>query len=111
MPLRRRLLRSIRRGVSPVIATIMLIGLMTIGTLIGFFQVIPFVEQAKVESGIGSVQTSFINLDSSIFDLILNGEGKRTVSFNQPSGLLEFAPGQNNYHFQLTTLGSPLNAS
>jgi hypothetical protein len=82
-----------KRGVSPVLATIIIFGLIITGVMVTFIQVVPYIEQAQSEQTISSVKNSFIDLDNTIKSLISesgNPGGFRTVLFTKPAGTLDF---------------------
>ncbi|PWI48430.1 hypothetical protein CEE45_06775 [Candidatus Heimdallarchaeota archaeon B3_Heim] len=84
-----------RRAVSPVLATVIIFGLIITGVMVTFIQVVPFIEQAQSEQTISSVKNSFIDLDETIESLISesgNPGGFRTLLFTKPAGTLEFNP-------------------
>lgn len=84
-----------RRGVSPVLATVIIFGLIITGVMVTFIQVVPFIEHAQSEQTISSVKNSFIDLDDTIESLISesgNPGGFRTILFTKPAGTLEFNP-------------------
>ncbi|MHA1977434.1 MAG: hypothetical protein ACW98F_03610 [Candidatus Hodarchaeales archaeon] len=83
------------RAVSPVLATVIIFGLIITGVMVTFIQVVPFIEQAQSEQTISSVKNSFIDLDETIESLISesgNPGGFRTILFTKPAGTLEFVP-------------------
>ena len=85
------------RGVSPVLATIIIFGLIITGVMVTFIQVVPYIEQAQSEQTISSVKNSFIDLDNTIKSLISeSGDpgGFRTVLFTKPAGTLDFNPNE-----------------
>jgi hypothetical protein len=89
--------RKRNRGVSPVLATIIIFGLIITGVMVTFIQVVPYIEQAQSEQTISSVKNSFIDLDNTIKSLISeSGDpgGFRTVLFTKPAGTLDFNPDQ-----------------
>ncbi|MHA2154656.1 MAG: hypothetical protein ACXABU_04900 [Candidatus Hodarchaeales archaeon] len=91
-----------RRAVSPVLATVIIFGLIITGVMVTFIQVVPFIEQAQSEQTISSVKNSFIDLDETIESLISesgNPGGFRTLLFTKPAGTLEFKP--NEYYISL----------
>ena len=89
--------RKKNRGVSPVLATIIIFGLIITGVMVTFIQVVPYIEQAQSEQTISSVKNSFIDLDNTIKSLISeSGDpgGFRTVLFTKPAGTLDFNPNE-----------------
>ena len=90
-----------RRGISPIIATLLILGLVTTGVVIGLLQILPFIERSKIESGITSVQSGLIELDNAIHELINGGEGFKRVEIEKPLGLLSLIPDEDNYNFQI----------
>jgi hypothetical protein len=82
-----------RRGISPILATVIIFGLIITGVMVTFIQVVPFIEQAQSEETIAVVRNSFIDLDSAIKTLISESGtpgGFRTIIFNKPSGRLDY---------------------
>ena len=55
-----------RLGISPVLATVMIFGLILAGVMLTFIQVIPYIEKAQSEENISSVRNSFLDLDMTI---------------------------------------------
>ena len=93
------------RGVSPVLATVMIFALIITGVMITFIQVVPYIEQAQSEEAIATVRNSFLELDSTIKALLSESGapgGFRTVLFNKPAGRVDYNP--NYYHFSLRLL-------
>ncbi len=87
--------RKKNRGVSPVLATVIIFGLIITGVMVTFIQVVPYIEQAQSEQTISSVKNSFLDLDNTINSLISesgNPGGFRTVLFTKPAGTLDFDP-------------------
>ncbi len=94
--------RKKKRAVSPVLATVIIFGLIITGVMVTFIQVVPFIEQAQSEQTISSVKNSFIDLDDTIETLIHESGspgGFRTLLFTKPAGTLEFNP--IAYYFSL----------
>lgn len=82
-----------RLGISPVLATVMIFGLILAGVMLTFIQVVPYIERAQSEENISSVRNSFINLDTTIRSLISESGspgGFRTVLFTKPAGRIMF---------------------
>ena len=89
--------RKKTRGVSPVLATIIIFGLIITGVMVTFIQVVPYIEQAQSEQTISSVKNGFVDLDNTIKSLISeSGDpgGFRTVLFTKPAGTLDFNPNE-----------------
>ncbi len=87
--------RKKRRGVSPVLATVIIFGLIITGVMVTFIQVVPYIEQAQSEQAISTVTNNLINLDTAVKDLISesgNPGGIRTLLFNKPAGTLNYYP-------------------
>ncbi|MFX0114679.1 MAG: hypothetical protein ACFFB3_09030 [Candidatus Hodarchaeota archaeon] len=98
--LKRRL--SERRGVSPVLATIIIFAIIISGIMIAVVQVFPEIERMRARSTIESVESGFLELDAAIMELV--GEGSygtgagtsvasRTVSIHTPQGSIGFGTG------------------
>jgi len=90
-----RALLTRKRAVSPVVATILIFGLIIAGVVIGFTQVLPFIERAQTESALSSITAGFLGVDQAIQELIGAGDTgsgtfspSRTVSINKPRGVL-----------------------
>ena len=92
-----------QRGISPIIATLLILGLVTTGVVIGLLQILPFVERSRIESGITSTQSGLLELDNAIHELINSGEGFKKVEIDKPLGLLSLVPDRDNYNFQIST--------
>ncbi|MHA2104613.1 MAG: hypothetical protein ACW981_14390 [Candidatus Hodarchaeales archaeon] len=108
--LRRNKLFKTHRGISPIIATLLILGLVTTGVVIGLFQILPFIERSRIESGLTATQTGLIELDNTIHELIIGGGGFKNVEIDKPLGILSLLPGEDTYFFRgLNTVnGSPL---
>lgn len=92
--IRKRIIEK-RRAVSPVLATIIIFGLIITGVMITFIQVVPYIEEAQSEQTVSTVTNGLLNLDSAIKDLISesgNPGGIRTILFNKPAGTLYYQP-------------------
>lgn len=92
------------RGVSPVLATVIIFGLIITGVMITFVQVVPYIEQAQSEEAIATTSNSFLELDTTIKSLISESGapgGFRTVLFNKPAGRVEFDPARYSYRLRL----------
>lgn len=82
-----------RLGISPVLATVMIFGLILAGVMLTFIQVVPYIERAQSEENISSVRNSFLNLDRTINSLLSESGspgGFRTVLFTKPAGRIMF---------------------
>lgn len=93
------------RGVSPVLATVIIFGLIITGVMITFVQVVPYIQQAQSEEAIATTRNSFLELDTTIKSLISESGapgGFRTILFNKPAGRIEYDP--IRYHFGLKLL-------
>jgi flagellin-like protein len=93
---------SERRGVSPVLATIIIFAIIISGIMIAVVQVFPEIERMRARSTIESVESGFLELDAAIMELV--GEGSygtgagtsvasRTVSIHTPQGSIGFERG------------------
>ncbi len=90
------------RGVSPVLATVIIFGLIITGVMITFVQVIPYIEQAQSEEAIAAARNSFLELDTTIKSLLSESGtpgGFRTILFSKPSGIVYFI--EDRYYFSL----------
>jgi hypothetical protein len=87
-----------RQAISPVLATVIIFGLIITGVMLTFIQVVPYIEKAQSEETISSVQNSFLDLDWTIRSLISESGGPggfRTVLITTPSGRITF---EEDYH-------------
>jgi hypothetical protein len=95
---------SKRRGVSPVLATVIIFGLIITGVMITYVQVVPYIQQAQSEEAITTTSNSFLELDTTIKSLISESGapgGFRTVLFNKPAGRIEYDPDRYLYGLKL----------
>ena len=84
-----------KRGVSPVLATVIIFGLIITGVMVTFIQVVPYIEQAQSEQIISSISNTFKDLDETIKTLISesgNPGGFRTILITKPAGTIDFDP-------------------
>ena len=106
-----KMARSVQRkhhGVSPVLATIMIFGLIITGVMITFIQVVPYIEQAQSEEAIATVRNSFLELDTTIKTLLSETGtpgGFRTVLISKPAGNIKYKPSE--YHFSFRLIDHP----
>ena len=98
---RNKFLKS-RRGISPIIATLLILGLVTTGVVIGLFQILPFIERSSIESGLTSTQTGLIELDNTIHNMIIGGGGFRKVEIDKPLGILTLLPDEDYNFFDIS---------
>jgi hypothetical protein len=98
---RNRFFRS-HRGISPIIATLLILGLVTTGVVIGLFQILPFIERSSIESGLTATQTGLIELDNTIHNLITEGGGFRKVEIDKPLGILTLLPEEDYNFFEIS---------
>ncbi|MHA2074759.1 MAG: hypothetical protein ACW97X_09085 [Candidatus Hodarchaeales archaeon] len=94
-----------RLGISPVLATVIIFGLILAGVMLTFIQVIPYIEKAQSEENISSVRNSFLDLDTTIRSLLSESGspgGFRTVLFTKPAGKIVFE--DDIYHISLRLL-------
>ena len=98
--LRKRLLR--RRGISPVLATVIIFGIIISGIMIAVVQVLPEIERMRARSTIESVESGFLELDAAILELVSEGSygsttssggASRRVSIHTPQGSIGFDSG------------------
>ena len=92
------------RGVSPVLATVMIFALIITGVMITFVQVIPYIEQAQSEQVIASARNSYLELDTTIKSLLSESGtpgGFRTVLFTKPAGTVYY---EDRYYISLRLL-------
>ncbi len=93
-----------RLGVSPVLATVIIFGLILAGVMLTFIQVVPYIEKAQSEENISSVRNSFLNLDTTIRSLFSESGspgGFRTVLFTKPAGKIIFENDINHISLKL----------
>jgi len=105
-----KLYRNRRRGVSPILATVIIFGLIITGVMVTFVQVVPYIEQAQSEEAISTVKNSYLDLDKVIKDLISeSGEpgGYRTVLIRKTAGKIVYDPAK--YHFALKLIDQDSN--
>ena len=67
--------KRVQRGITPIIATIMILALVVAGVVIGFDQIMPYIERSKVETDTASIQASLISVDNSIWSMISDSAG------------------------------------
>jgi hypothetical protein len=108
----RRLVNKIRksryRGVTPIIATILILAIVIAGVVIGFVQILPYIEGSRVETGSASVQSSLIKIDNIIWDMISDSSGyyfpdsvpSRKLQVSLPIGSLKSDPNQNRVIYE-----------
>jgi len=100
--------RSRYKGLTPIIATLMILGLVIAGVVIGFVQIVPYIEQSRVETGSASVQSSLIRLDNFIWDMIGDSSGyyfpdsvpSRKLQMSLPIGVLKNDPTLNEVIYE-----------
>jgi hypothetical protein len=95
---------SKNRGVSPILATVIIFGLIITGVMITFVQVVPYIQQAQSEQAIATTRNSFLELDTTIKSVISESGapgGFRTVLFNKPAGRIEYDPEHYLYGLRL----------
>ena len=95
---------SKKRGVSPVLATVIIFGLIITGVMITYVQVVPYIQQAQSEEAITTTGNSFLELDTTIKTLISESSapgGFRTLVFNKPAGRIEYDPEHYLYGLRL----------
>jgi hypothetical protein len=93
------------RGVSPVLATVMIFALIITGVMVTFVQVIPYIEQAQSEEVIAATRNSYLELDSTIKSLLSESGtpgGFRTVLFTKPAGTVHYI--KNRFYISLRLL-------
>jgi hypothetical protein len=104
LKLKLRNIFSKKRGVSPVLATVIIFGLIITGVMITYVQVVPYIQQAQSEEAITTTSNSFLELDTAIKSLISESGapgGFRTVLFNKPAGRIEYDPERYLYGLRL----------
>ena len=100
--------KRFERGVTPIIATILILALVVAGVAIGFVQIIPYIDRSKVETDAASIQSSLIQIDNMIWDMISNSAGSyipdsvpsRQLQITIPIGSLSTIETRNNVSFE-----------
>lgn len=67
--------KRFKRAITPIIATILILALVVAGVVIGFVQIVPYIERSKVETDARSIQSSLIKVDNVIWDMIGDSAG------------------------------------
>lgn len=99
--------RKVHRGITPIIATIMILALVVAGVVIGFVQIMPYIQRSQVETDTASVQSSLINVDNSIWSMISQSAGSyiadsypsRRMQLTVDIGSLSVLQDKNNVTF------------
>lgn len=100
--------RRLSRGITPIIATVLILALVVAGVVIGFVQIMPYIERSKVETDAASIQSSLIKIDNVIWDMISDSAGSylpdsvpsRQLQITIPIGSLSTLSTRNNVTFQ-----------
>lgn len=103
-----KLRKKSRRGVTPIIATIMILALVIAGVVIGFTQIMPYIERSKVETDASSIQSTLIKMDNVIWSMISDSAGSyipdsvpsRKLQITIPIGSLDTLTNTNNVTYQ-----------
>lgn len=96
------------RAITPIIATILILALVVAGVVIGFVQIVPYIERSKVETDASSMQGSLIQIDNTIQDMISNSAGSyipdsvpsRRMQITVGIGTLDILESRNNVTFE-----------
>jgi flagellin-like protein len=93
-----------RKGISPILATVIIFALILTGVMVTFIQVIPYIEQAQSEEAISSIRNSFVDLDNTIKSLISESGtpgGFRTVLLSKSAGKIDFDSSRHEISLRL----------
>ncbi|MFW9994010.1 MAG: hypothetical protein ACFFD4_18345 [Candidatus Odinarchaeota archaeon] len=99
-----------RKGVSPLISTILIFALIIFGVGVGLVQTLPYIEISRARASLNNLQTAFNKIDSSINDLINEGtavetiggqQGQRFVTLSKNTGQIDFIAGSNYFNMRL----------
>ncbi len=96
------------RAITPIIATILILALVVAGVVIGFVQIVPYIERSKVETDASSIQGSLIKVDNVIWDMIGDSAGSyipdsvpsRRMQITVGIGTLSIIESRNNVTFE-----------
>ncbi|MFX0049860.1 MAG: hypothetical protein ACFFAJ_01610 [Candidatus Hodarchaeota archaeon] len=100
-----------RHGVSPILATVIIFGLIIVGVMVTFVQIVPYIEQAKSEEAVSTVSNSFIKIDTAIKSLLSESGtpgGLRTIFITKPSGKIDYDP--THHYISLRLLDQDRNS-
>ena len=100
----RNIYKKSRRGVTPIIATILILAMVIAGVVIGFTQIVPYIERSKVETDASTIQSTLIKIDNIVWDMISDSAGSyipdsvpsRKLLITVPIGSLEPITTQNS---------------
>ena len=100
--------RRFHRGITPIIATILILALVVAGVVIGFVQIVPYIERSKVETDASSIQSSLIKVDNAIWEMIADSAGSyipdsvpsRRMQLTVDIGTIETLQTRNNVTFE-----------
>lgn len=110
-----KLRKKSQRGITPIIATILILALVVAGVVIGFVQIIPYIERSKVETDASSIQSTLIKMDNVIWGMISDSAGSyipdsvpsRKLQVTIPIGSLDTLSNTNNVTYQPYPCPSP----
>lgn len=113
----RKIQRKSRRGVTPIIATILILAMVIAGVVIGFTQIVPYIERSKVETDASSMQSSLIKIDNVIWEMVSDSAGSyipdsvpsRKLLITIPIGSLEPNTKENNVTYSVHCTGNCVN--
>ncbi|MHA2365474.1 MAG: hypothetical protein ACXAC7_16070 [Candidatus Hodarchaeales archaeon] len=101
---------KLQRAISPILASILLLGLVTAGVVIGFLQIYPYMQRTQAENTSSAVEGSLSRLNQNILEMIneaglyLPGSSpSRMVSINLPLGVLSSPSENTNLTYQVVT--------
>jgi hypothetical protein len=106
--IRLKLLRKKVRGVTPIIATILILAMVIAGVVIGFVQIVPYIERSKIETDAASIQSTLIKVDNAIWDMIGDSAGQyipdsvpsSKLQITIPLGVLETISTRNRVEYE-----------
>ena len=115
----KKIQKRTQRGVTPIIATLLILAMVIAGVVIGFTQIMPYIERSKVETDASSMQSSLIKIDNAIWDMISNSAGSyipdsvpsRKLQLTIPLGSLETFPNTNNVTYEPRPCNGPTQNS
>ena len=110
--------KRFRRAITPIIATILILALVVAGVVIGFVQIVPYIERSKVETDAASIQSSLIKVDNAIWDMIADSAGSyladsvpsRRLQVTISIGTLGVSDSSNNFTYQPFMCSGPCGA-
>ncbi len=100
--------KRFQRGITPIIATMLILALVVAGVVIGFVQIVPYIERSKIETDASSVEGSLISVDNAIWSMISDSAGSyipdsvpsRSIQLTVDVGSLSINQARNNVTFE-----------